>query len=317
MSNAGPRPFYGWALLRRGMELSVVVPTLNARDDLAGCLDALGTHVPDAEVVVVNGPSADGTTGMVQERDDVDRLVDIADRTITATRNAGIARSTGAVVAFVSHRATVGEDWRPTIERGLDGNAAVTGPTHTQLHAGLETETEETRTIAGREVTYFNPGNVAIRRDALRELDGFDEYLHLGGARDMAHRMAGLGLDVQWDAAMSVTRDEAIDGGIPETDWEWKYRSLSYRLVKNYGLRPTVLARLTSHAGADAITELRRVLDGDGSPSEWLGTGRDVVWNTVRGLKDGQAARRQDSTPRRNPRGCSTRADRAVRVRDL
>ena len=55
------------------MQLSVVVPTLNARDRLAATLDGLASHAPDAEVVVVNGPSADGTTGMVRDRADVGR----------------------------------------------------------------------------------------------------------------------------------------------------------------------------------------------------------------------------------------------------
>ena len=299
------------------MELSVVVPTLNARDDLAGCLDALGTHVPEAEVVVVNGPSADGTTGMVQERDDVDRLVDIPDRTINAARNAGIEHASGEAVGFVNHRAAVGEDWRAAVERGLDRGAAVTGPTHTQLRAGVETETEETRSIAGREVTYFNPGNVVLRRDVLADLDGFDEYLAVGGARDMAHRLAGLDHSVDWDPDMAVVRDEAVDGGVPETEWDWKYRSLAYRLVKNYGLRPTVFGRIASHAGRDALDELGRVVRGDAAPSTWLGTGRIVLTNAASGVKDGQAARRADSSPRRNPRGVSTQDDRAVRARDL
>ena len=298
------------------MELSVVVPTLNARDDLAGCLDALGTHVPDAEVVVVNGPSADGTTGMVQERGDVDRLVDIPDRTINAARNAGIEHARGDAVAFVNHRAAVGEDWLQAVEDGLDRAAAVTGPTHTQLRAGVETETEETRTIAGREVTYFNPGNVVLRRDVLTDLDGFDEYLDVGGARDMAHRLAGLDRTVAWNPDMAVVRDEAVDGGVPETEWDWKYRSLAYRLVKNYGLRPTVFGRIASHAGRDALDELRRVVRGEAAPSTWLGTGREVVTNAAGGVKDGQAARRADASARRNPRGVSTQDDRAVRVRD-
>ncbi|MEF8776447.1 MAG: glycosyltransferase [Haloarculaceae archaeon] len=299
------------------MELSVVVPTLNARDDLAGCLDALGTHAPDAEVVVVNGPSADGTTGMVQERGDVDRLVDIADRTINAARNAGIEHSTGDAVGFVSHRSAVEDDWQAAVERGLALAAGVTGPTHTQLRAGVETEIEETSSIAGRDVRYFNPGNVVLRREVLTELDGFDEYLDLGGARDMAHRLAGQGRSVQWDPDMAVVRDAAVDGGVTEPEWDWKYRSLAYRLVKNYGPRPTILGRIASHAGRDAIDELGRVVRGEAAPSTWLGTGREVLRNAAGGVKDGQAARRADSSARRNPRGVSAQDDRAVRVRDL
>ena len=298
------------------MDISVVVPTLNARDQLAGCLDALAEYVPDAEVVVANGPSADGTTGMVQERDDVAVLVEMADRTINATRNAGIEYTTGDVVALVSHTLSVTDTWYDAVVDGLTADDVVTGPTHTQLAAGLETEEKESRAIAGREVTYLNGGNVAFRREALDELDGFDEYLDIGGSRDMAHRLAALDFSVRWDDEMSVRRDVGTDGGETETDWGWKYRSLAYRMVKNYGFRPTVVRRLLGHAGSDAITELRAVLGGEGQPSRWLGTGRDVTTNILGGTKDGLVARRLDRTVRRNPRGRSARADRPVAVYD-
>lgn len=298
------------------MDLSVVVPTLNARDQLAGCLDALTEHVPDAEVIVVNGPSADGTTGMVQDRSDVAVLVEVADRNLNAARNAGINHASGDIVALVSQTLTVTETWVDAVADGLETVSVVTGPTHTELAAGIETETKESRSIAGRDVTYLNGGNVAFRREPLDELDGFDEYLDIGGSRDMAHRLAALDFSVAWREEMAARQEVGADGGGAETDWGWKYRSLAYRLVKNYGFRPTVIRRLLGHAGSDAIAELRDVVGGDGRPSRWLGTGRDVLWNTVGGTKDGLVSRRLDRTDRRNSRGRSSRADRAVTVYD-
>jgi glycosyltransferase involved in cell wall biosynthesis len=298
------------------MDISVVVPTLNARDQLAGCLDALTEYVPDAEVVVVNGPSADGTTGMVQDRDDVSVLVEVADRNLNAARNAGINNTSGDVVGLVSQRLTVTETWTDAVEEGIEDVDVVTGPTHTELSAGIETEQKEARTIAGREVTYLNGGNAAFRREVLDELDGFDEYLDIGGTRDMAHRLTALDFSVRWDEEMCARREVGADGGETETDWGWKYRSLSYRLVKNYGFRPTVIRRILGHAGSDAVAELRMVVGGEGRPSQWLGTGREVLSNTVGGTKDGLLARRLDRTVRRNPRGRSSRADRPVTVYD-
>jgi glycosyltransferase involved in cell wall biosynthesis len=298
------------------MELSVVVPTLNAREELSGCLDALAEHAPDAEVVVVNGPSTDGTTGMVRDRDDVDLLVEIPDRTVNAARNAGINHAEGSAVALVDHTLAVDGEWREAVLGGLESAAVVTGPTNTQLRAGMVTEEVESRTIAGREVVYFNGGNVAFRREPLDELDGFDEYLDIGGARDLAHRLAGLDYEVTWDDRMSVRREVGADGGERERDWGWKYRSLAYRMVKNYGLRPTVVRRLCSHAGGDAARELRAVFGGRTRPSRWLGTGRDIVSNTLGGIKDALVVRRLDRTPRRNPHGRSARTDRPVTVYD-
>ncbi|MEF8814154.1 MAG: glycosyltransferase family A protein [Halovenus sp.] len=297
------------------MNLSVVVPTLNAREELADCLDALAEYAPDAEVIVVNGPSADGTTGMVQDRSDVDVLVEIADRTINAARNAGIDRSTGDYVAFVNHTLAVTEDWPAALDRGLAGNAVVTGPTRSQI-AGNALEEPEERAIAGRTVAYFNPGNVAFDREPLDKLDGFDEYLSVGGARDFAHRLAGSDYSVCWDDRMAVREEVGSDGGEPSTDWNWKYRSLAYRLVKNYGLRPTVVRRVLAHAGSDAYHHLKAVVTGEEPPSQWLGTGRDVVTGILGGVWTGLGARRRDRTARRNPSGRSSRADRAVTVYD-
>jgi glycosyltransferase involved in cell wall biosynthesis len=298
------------------MTLSVVVPTLNARDQLAGCLDALAENVPDAETVVVNGPSSDGTTGMIRERDDVDVLVELADRQITVARNAGIDRATGDTIAFVDHTATVMPNWATALRRGLETASVVTGPTTAQVETGGEMTDPESRTIAGRKVTYFNPGNVAFERAILDELDGFDEYLEIGGSRDLAHRLAGREFDVTWEDDMGLRRAVGADGGERNRDWGWKYRSLAYRLVKNYNLRPTVVWRLLSHACSDSLAQLRNVGSGETPPSEWLGTGKNVVTSIAGGIRAGFGARRQDRTGRRNPSGRSTRADRAVTVYD-
>ncbi|WP_276272299.1 glycosyltransferase family 2 protein [Haloarcula litorea] len=298
------------------MELSVVVPTLNGREQLAVCLDALAEEVPDAELIVVNGPSADGTTGMVRDRDDVDVLVEIADRSVTVARNAGLDRATGDAVALVNHGLSVESGWADAVERGLAETAAVTGPTHEQLAAGMTTESKEARRIAGREVTYFNAGNVAFDGAVLDALDGYDEYLAIGGSRDVAHRMAAHGYDVGWDTAMSVSREFEADGGIRETDWAEKYRSLAYRLLKNYGVRPTVARRLCSHAARDAVDALKDVVTGDTAPSQWLATGQDVATGAADGVADGFLARYRNRDEGRNPNGRSSRADRAVAVYD-
>lgn len=298
------------------MQLSVVVPTLNGRDQLSGCLDALAAHAPDAEIIVVNGPSADGTTGMVRDREDVDVLVEIADRGLNVARNAGIDRTSGEVVALVNHSLAVEEGWQDAVTDSISDTDVLTGPTHHELRAGVATETVESRRIKGRSVTYFNGDNVAFTREALDALDGFDEYLQTGGARDAAHRLACLDYEVQWDNEMCVRREYSADGGTEETDWRWKYRALAYRLAKNYGVRPSILLRLASHAGRDALASLREVAGGTLEPSRWFGNGRDVAIGSGLGLKDGLLARWRDRTPRRNSRGRSSRTDRAVTVYD-
>jgi glycosyltransferase involved in cell wall biosynthesis len=322
------------------MELSVVVPTLNGRDRLAACLDALAAHAPEAEVIVANGPSADGTTGMVRDRDDVDVLVEISDRTVNVARNAGIEVATGDAVALVDYDNRIEEGWLDAVRAGLADADAVTGPvTPIEPEEGRgdggrvddeggrggdddrrgddgSRDGPERRSLAGTEVTFFEGGNVVLRREALRDLDGFGEYLNTGGARDAAHRLAQMGRTVAWREDMAVAKElpspTAADGGRSAREWGWKYRALAYRLLKNYGVRPSVIARAGTHAATDAFGAAGDVLRGESTPSRWAATGRDVTLGLAGGSSDGLVARSRDRSPARNPNGISKRADRAV-----
>ncbi len=325
------------------MQLSVVVPTLNGRTQLAACLDALAATAPESEVVVVNGPSADGTTGMVRERTDVDVLVEVAARNLNVARNAGIEHATGEHVAFVGYDKTIEPGWADALATGFDAGSRAGGRAHTVAegyppHEGQTVgavtgptrrgdgeSAPESRTIAGREVTYFDGSNVAFTRAALADADGFDEYLMTGGARDLAHRLAAREYGVRWAEGMAVgdgvehdvaSVPRAIsDGGRTERDWHWKYRALAYRLVKNYGIRPTTARRLLSHAGRDALAGFAGVVRGEATPTNWVGNGRDVLSGSFHGNGSGLAARWR-SRDRRNPNGLSSRSDRAVAVYD-
>jgi glycosyltransferase involved in cell wall biosynthesis len=300
------------------MDVSVVVPTLNGRDRLADALDSLAAHAPGVEVVVVNGPSADGTTGMVRAREDVDVLVEVSTRTLNVARNAGVEAATGDVVAFLGHDLVVEAGWLDAVRetfRSTDADA-VAGPSRRRLRAGVTAVEREHSTIADGEVVFFDGGNVAVGAAALRAVDGFDEYLETGGARDLAHRLVGTAHRIEWVEEMAVTHEYEADGGRADRDWGWKYRALAYRLVKNYGLRPRVATTTLREAGADAVATLRDVVGGEGRPTAWLGNGRDVVTGAVTGASDALVARGRDRSSARNPHGLSARDDRAVAVYD-
>lgn len=297
------------------MDVSVVVPTLNDREILEGCLDSLADEEP-AEVVVVNGPSTDGTSGMVRDRDDVAVLVEIDERNVNVARNAGLDRVEGDAVAFVNPSLRVDSGWHEAAVDALSDGDVATGPVRQQLRAGVAAEATESRTIRGRTVTYFDGGNVAFGMEPLEAIDGFDESLEVGGARDAAHGLAAEGYTVQWTPEMAATTDAAADGGTQKRDWKRRYRSLSYRLVKNYGLHPTVPYRTGRHACADAIDVFRDVVGGETPATSWFGNGRDVFAGIARGTVDGVRTRYLNRSSSRNPNGWSSRADRAVTVYD-
>jgi len=313
------------------MELSVVVSTLNDRERLVSCLDALAERTPaETERIVVNGPSSDGTTGVVRDRDDIDVLVEISERSPSVSRNAGLELATGEVVAFLDGEYAIDYSWYEAIDEEMaDGTDVVTGPvTGCPVDDG-----QSPRRVAGRTVTHFHGDNVAFDRSVLEALDGFDEYLAAAGERDCAHRVAGLEFEVARNAAMAARCEIGTDGGesselmesMPELrsdgghadpDWGAAYRSLSYRLAKNYGLRPSVFTRTAGSALREGVAGISRLAAGEATPTGCLSDGTDVIRNVARGLWDGVRARYSDRSHRRNPNGLSQRHDRAVQVYD-
>ena len=298
------------------MDLSVVVATLNGRDALADCLDALAAAAPTAEVIVANGPSADGTTGMVRAREDVQVLLELADRNVNVARNAGAAVASGDLVAFIDERTEVSAGWARTLSEALGEASVVTGPVRRPLPVGSETSRREQERVGGRAVSFFDGANVAFLREAIDTIDGFDEYLDVGGARDAAHRLAGLGVDVAWSSDLVASRETAGPEPVEGDSAGRKYRALAYRLAKNYGPSPGVMRRVVRTARHDGVEELRSVVSGDTGASRWLGDGARVVGAGTRGTVDGLRARLTDRRPARNPRGISSRDDRVVRRYD-
>jgi len=300
------------------MHLSVVVPTLNGRDRLADCLDALAALELNVEVVVVNGPSADGTSGLAQDHDAVTVLLDVDDRNLNAARNAGIEASTGDLVALIDDACTPEDSWLEGVQQSLSsGGDVVAGPVHRAVGGGVTTQQKESTQVAGRDVTFFDGGNVAFTREVIDALDGFDEFLDIGGARDAAHRLAGMGYGVDWNPGLSVLRSSgdwqsARHTGLDQSRRGRAYRSLGYRLSKNYGPRPTVAGETLLQTAGDAAESLRELVSGDRAVSTVGAAGRDAFTNLVSGTERGLLARASDRTPRRNPNGISARMDRAV-----
>ena len=296
------------------MWLSVVVPTLNGRNELPATLRSIAEHAPDAEVLVVNGPSADGTSGFVCDSDSVDTVLELSDRNLNVARNAGIRAASGDAVAFLGQGTQIESTWPEAVRSALESGAdAVTGPIHRRLDEDVTTESLEETRIGDRSIRFFDGGNVVFDRAAIEALDGFDEYLTVAAARDLAHRLAAQDRSVRWEPAATVLRTaEPGHAGPAGATESLAYRSLGYRLAKNYGPNWRVGRHLLAELFADGLQTGWDALRGAGKPSAWLGQGRDATAAVLRGVQDGLAARFADRTPRRNPHGVSARRNRPV-----
>ena len=260
------------------MELSVVIPTLNGRQRLVACLDAVATHAPEAEVIVVNGPSVDGTTGMIKTRTDVDVLLETPTRNATVARNAGVLAASGDTVAFLRHDRLIDDDWTTGLEAALAGGTdAVTGPTRNADTAGV-----------------VNPENIVVRRSVLEAVDGFDEYLTDAGVADLWIRLQTAGYETTVSDRLAVTQAYGTDGGQAETTPR-QPGAVGYLVGKN---GPLATRRVLS-------PRWRRLL---GQPQAL--PGRALAFAT--GFKDGLRARATGGS-RGNPNGLSATYDRSVK----
>lgn len=85
------------------MRVSFVVPTLNQAPFLRRCLEScLAQGVPDAEVVVVDGGSADGTRAILEGYGPRVRWTSEPDRGQSDALNKGVAAARGDVIAWIN-----------------------------------------------------------------------------------------------------------------------------------------------------------------------------------------------------------------------
>jgi glycogen synthase len=177
--------------------VSVVINTYNRAESLESTLRGL-THLdyPAVEVVVVDGPSTDGTSAVLARFHGRIKLGRCPERNLSKSRNVGIALAAGEIVAFIDDDAYPDPGWLDAVVDGLladDDSAAAGGPVfdHTgaafQARYSLANRLGEAWTSAGPNPTdwlsspytpvypYPIGTNVGFRRDRLVEVGGFDE----------------------------------------------------------------------------------------------------------------------------------------------
>ncbi|MCB5179184.1 glycosyltransferase [Streptomyces antimicrobicus] len=187
-----------------GSPYAVVVPTVG-RPQLRACLEALAdTRGPGpARVVVVHDrPGPDGAPPPLEIPDRLRSrtlVVAGAARGPAAARNLGW-RAAGAVpwVVFLDDDVVPGPDWGEELARDLaaagPGTAAVSARIEVPLPADRR-PTDWERCTAGLATARWITADMAVRTEALRAADGFDERFHRAFREDadLALRLLGGG----------------------------------------------------------------------------------------------------------------------------
>ncbi|HEY3020897.1 MAG TPA: glycosyltransferase, partial [Solirubrobacteraceae bacterium] len=194
--------------------ISVVVCTHNGERWLPGCFDALErVRYPDWEVIVVNDGSRDRTDELVRERGW--RLVRSVDNIgLSAARNLGWQAATGEIVAYLDDDARPEPRWLRNLARAFLRRpfAAVGGPNLPPPDDGFVASCVAhapggpAHVLLSDDVAEHVPGcNMAIRRDGLEAIGGFDPCFRIAGDDvDVCWRLQAEGLTVGFSPAAVV-----------------------------------------------------------------------------------------------------------------
>ncbi len=179
------------------MRVSVVVNTHNRAESLRTLLEALEAQShAEFEVVVVDGPSTDGTAALLEEYAGVVRVASCPERNLSKSRNIGIDAAAGEVVAFVDDDAIPEATWLEELVAGYgDGTVsgvgglvvAPSGVRHQYRYSLCDRLGQTSFPIGAPPASASDPGadpflylqgtNASFRRDALVEIGGFDEEI--------------------------------------------------------------------------------------------------------------------------------------------
>jgi glycosyltransferase involved in cell wall biosynthesis len=195
-----------------GVDLTVIVPVHNGDPLIIDQLDAVvrSTRSIDAEVVIVDNRSTDGTRSAVEKwaarSDIVSRLVDADERQGEPyARNIGAREASAPLIAYCDADDIVGEGWGTAVVEALGSGAHyVTGPVDVD-----RLNPPWLRDVRGRRlleqlpllhgvIPFAHGCNMAFRADFLAELGGFDESIPMGCDIELGIRAWRAGAELTW-----------------------------------------------------------------------------------------------------------------------
>ena len=194
--------------------VSVLVCAYNAADTLDECLTSLEQLTyPDFEVIVVNDGSSD-RTGAIARQHPFCRVIDLDHAGLSAARNAGLAAATGDIVAYTDADVRVDPDWLTYLVRPFArgdvvaaGGLSLPPPESPWMaHCVARSPGGPTHVLLDDRTAEHVPGcNLAVRRDALRAIGGFNPiYLRAGDDVDVCWRLQNTGGRIEFVPAALV-----------------------------------------------------------------------------------------------------------------
>lgn len=193
------------------MRVSVVVPTYNERENITPLIESTLRHVPDAEVIVVDDDSPDGTSEEVTLRwahDERVRLIRrLGERGLTSALADGMAAARGGKIAWLDADFNMDPSFLPVLfgtldqvdvavasryvpggEDGRESRLRVWGSTAANVAA---------RALLGSVVRDYTSGLMAVRREVFQRVPFRRHYHHGDYCIDLLYRVHRAGLSIR------------------------------------------------------------------------------------------------------------------------
>jgi glycosyltransferase involved in cell wall biosynthesis len=201
------------------MRFSVVVPVLNRREQVRACLDTIWAAVRsygDAELIIVDNGSTDGTWEMLQkEFARQSTLRQVPDVRIGKLRNVGARLSSGDVLSFIDSDCLIGPDYFHEARAVLEStSAAATGYMYDlppSAHWIEETWQNLNYNRNEGPVTFICSGNLVVRKQAFDAVHGFDETLETGEDAEFCKRLVEAGDNIYQSRRVSAIHLRNVD----------------------------------------------------------------------------------------------------------
>jgi N-acetylglucosaminyl-diphospho-decaprenol L-rhamnosyltransferase len=266
-------------------DLSVSIVNTNSRELLLHCLDSLAAT--DAEIVVLDNASEDGSIAAVRERFPAVRLLAQEFRAGFGANHNTVIRATSGRYVYVLNEDTTADDWAfDRLVAYLDANpgVAVLGPRivypdgrlqdsawrfPTPLVSALGLVTvgklgvKQSGGDAPRPVDWVMGAALVLRREALDQVGLFDEDFFLYSEEvDLQYRLRQAGWETHYYPPVTVVHHESqFSAGIPERRINEMWRSRHRYWQKHHsgaGARLAALFTGAQYALRAALSPLAR-----------------------------------------------------------
>jgi len=205
-----------------GIGISVIIPTYNRKDMLEGCLKSIFSqdyNTKDYEVIVVDDASSDGTSSIVKimaKKHKNLRLIRNRQNMGPAySRNRGIKKSRGNIIAFTDDDCSVDNDWLRSIkithknfpqEYGIGGKiigSEIKSPISRFRTFQIDYSLKKNK-LGERHVRYIPTCNVSYKKSVFKKIGFFDETYRYSEDIDFNMRLEKIGRPICFNEDITV-----------------------------------------------------------------------------------------------------------------